>query len=321
MSGPTIAPPPAARNTTAARPTIEPCRNDAELRAYIDAHWRRNHVLARDGRMFDFQYRTPWVDRQVFPRGTSVLCAYDDEGAAGEAGRLVGFLGAIVAPYPRPRSFWLALWHVLPDLKGCGLGGRLLGSMQTLAENACGGGGWIGTFGAGPEAVPVYLKRGYAVRAVRRWVFEPGSSDAGPPEAAWAAPCGGYAPDSDWLAYRYDGHPIYRYERRDAGVFRTETNTWGVVTHCLRISAGRQGAEEAAAVWARDRARAEQLGMPHLMDAWSFETPGPGWTLAREDLPSVFHPPEARGNLIYASGRPVLPSMVTKGDCDQDRPN
>lgn len=42
---------------------------------------------------------------------------------------------------------------------------------------------------------------------------------------------------------------------------------------------------------------------------------------AREDLPSVFHPPEARGNRIYAVGLPFLPDRVHKGDCDQDRPN
>jgi len=66
---------------------------------------------------------------------------------------------------------------------------------------------------------------------------------------------------------------------------------------------------------------AARSGKKYLMDAWSFDTPGPGWALAGDDLPSVFHPPMARGNLTYAVGRPFVPTSVQKGDCDQDRPN
>ncbi|MEK6702222.1 MAG: hypothetical protein AABZ53_08160, partial [Planctomycetota bacterium] len=56
--------------------SIEPCRDAAQLREYIDTHWRKGHILARDQRMFEFQYQTPWVDRSVFPQGISVLGAY-----------------------------------------------------------------------------------------------------------------------------------------------------------------------------------------------------------------------------------------------------
>lgn len=61
--------------------TIEPCRDDRALMSYIDEHWRPGHVLAQDPRMFAFQYRTPWVDRDDFPTGTSVMCAYRPDGA------------------------------------------------------------------------------------------------------------------------------------------------------------------------------------------------------------------------------------------------
>ncbi|MFK7959808.1 MAG: GNAT family N-acetyltransferase [Phycisphaerales bacterium] len=310
---------PATASRTATSCHIAPCRDDAQLRAYIDQHWRAGHVLARDERMFNFTYRTPWVDRAHFPSGTSVLCIYDDDGEHGPKGQLLGFLGTIVASYPRPTSYWLALWHVLPSLKGTGLGGKLLAQMQSHAESAD---GWIGTFGAGPEAVPVYLKRGYAVRAVRRWIFDPkGLAEAG--ERPWTRPTPPaiteHQPDDAWLAHRYDDHPILAYERSPAGVFRTETNAWGVVTHACRITDG--VTDGLRCVWERGRRLADVAGVPHLMDAWDFDCPGPGWALATKDLPSVFHPPAARGNLIHAAGRPFLPSIVTKGDCDQDRPN
>lgn len=307
----------AARNRggAASTCTIMPCRDDAQLRAYIDRYWRADHVLARDPRMFDFTYRTPWVDRERFPLGTSVLCVYDEQGEHGEVGRLLGFLGSIMAPYPRPSSYWLALWHVLPELKGTGLGGALLRQMQRQAIESE---SWIGTFGAGPEAVPVYLKRGYAVRAVRRWVYDPENHQSPPGSVAWPNQSE-RAPDEQWLRYRFDQHPVFAYVRDEHGVHRTETNAWGVVTHCCKLWGDWR--ESLDRVYEQGRRIAQIAGVPHMLDAWAYDCPGQGWSLAGEDQPSVFHPPEARGNLIYASGFPFLPVSVTKGDCDQDRPN
>jgi hypothetical protein len=292
-------------------PSIEPCRDPAPLRRYIDEHWRKNHVLARDERMFAFQYQTPWVDRAAFPQGISVLGAY-------EGSELIGFIGAIAAPYPRKRSSWLALWHVRPDLKSSGMGGKLLQAMQDRAVGPDST-GWIGTFGAGPAALPVYLKRGYACRAVRRWLYDPRSA----PDAAMAAPASLHSTESEageaWLDYRYARHPLFKYEILPGGIFRTERNAWGLVTHALLLRDDWRA--EAARIHARDAALADREGVAHLMDAWSFGRPGPGWELAPDDLPSVFSPPEARGNLIYATGFPFTPARVQKGDCDQDRPN
>lgn len=309
---------------------IRPCDDVPQLQAYIDAHWRKGHVLAHDSAMFDFTYRTPWVDRARFPAGVSVLGLYD-------GARMIGFLGAIVAPYPCPQSYWLALWHVLPDLKGGGWGGKLLQTMQSFAEDA---GGWIGTFGAGPEAVPVYLKRGYCVRAARRWVFQPTEAlrqptasraddmrqkSARPAVGGTAARQLSQSPldlgeHAEWMEYRFRKHPRFSYESRAGGVSRTEENAWGTVTHVgwLPPDGWRADVED---VWRAGRERAARHTGQYLMDAWAFDCPGEGWSLAPEELPSVFHPPEARGNLIYAVGRPFIMPRVHKGDCDQDRPN
>jgi hypothetical protein len=84
--------------------------------------------------------------------------------------------------------------------------------------------------------------------------------------------------------------------------------------------AGRVNATRLWGFMSKPRAGRGNWGVPYLMDAWAFERPGRNWSLASEGLPSVFHPPEARGNLIYAVGLPFLPRNVQKGDCDQDRP-
>lgn len=285
---------------------IRPVDDAKQLQQYINTYWRRGHVLATDDAMLRFTYSTPWVDRSVWPGGLSVLGLYD-------GGRMTGFLGSIVAPYPRPKSYWLALWHVLPETKGTGLGGKLLARMQRIAEESD---GWIGTFGAGPEALPVYLKRGYCVRAGRRWIFAPGHRSTENANATRLHTVETLASES-WFEHRYWKHPVYSYQKQDGVVFRTEVNEWGVVTHvCYQP----EGADMALArIHSAESGKAN--GQRYIMDSWAFDCPGPGWTLAPDDLPSVFHPPEARGSTIYAVGRPFLMSRIHKGDCDQDRPN
>ncbi|MCA9278776.1 MAG: hypothetical protein H6815_11350 [Phycisphaeraceae bacterium] len=300
-------------------PVIEPCRDAQQLRDYIETHWRAGHVLAQDEAMFRFTYMTPFVDRNQFPNGISVLGAYDN------AGNMQGFLGAIIAPYPRPRSFWLALWHVLPELKGTGTGGALLREMQTLAvgdgfDAQAANTGWIGTFGAGPEALPVYLTRGYCARAGRRWVFDPSTNEASsiPSIQCESAPSEN-APSPEWFAHRYINHPSFDYETTPNAVFRTETNSWGRVTHACWLGANWES--DVKRVYERESAIAQTNGQSYLLDAWSFTCPGRGWSLAPKELPSLFHPVDARGNTTYAVGFPFIPSTIHKGDCDQDRPN
>ncbi len=293
---------------------IRPCEDADQLREYIDTYWRAGHVLAVNDDMFRFTYATPWVDRSIFPGGISVWGLYDGR-------RMAGFLGSIVTPYPRKQSYWLALWHVLPETKGTGLGGKLLARMQAIAE---GGGGWIGTFGAGPEALPVYLKRGYCVRAGRRWIFVGGAggahdADVHTSTAPTVLHTAEAEPNPEWIDYRFRRHPVFKYDIREGGIFRTEENEWGIVTHACRLDRGWE--EDVRAVYQQAGARANKQGRKYLMDAWAFDCPGPGWSLAPDDLPSVFHPPAARGNVIYAVGRPFIVSRIHKGDCDQDRPN
>jgi GNAT superfamily N-acetyltransferase len=288
---------------------IEPLRDADSLREYIGAYWAPGHILAREPAMTDFTYATPWVDRSAFPAGYSVLGAYDGD-------RLVGFIGSISAPYPRPSSLWLALWHVLPELKGSGVGGQLLRRMQDIALASD---GWIGTFGASADALPVYLSRGYAARGVRRWIFNPSADDRGNDILKANPTAREIPPPQEWFDYRYGQHPSLAYERTVSGVFRTETNEWGRVTHAVWLPPD-DGAL-AAQVHRRESEVAQRDQQDYLLDAWSFGRPGPHWELADPEVPEVFHPPQARGNRIYAVGLPFLPDRIQKGDCDRDRPN
>jgi hypothetical protein len=290
---------------------IQPLRERDELHAYIEQYWASGHILARSPAMAEFTYATPWVDQATFPSGYSVLGAYTGDG------RLIGFLGAIVAPYPRPQSYWLALWHVLPELKGTGMGGRLLKQVQDIALAE---GGWIGTFGAGPDALPVYLNRGYTARGARRWIYSPEQEGQTKQTLQPSESPSELAPPESWFDYRFARHPVFDYEQYSGGIFRTEENEWGRVTHAVWLDKS-GGGELVHAIYEREDEIARRNGQDYILDAWSFEPPGTAWRLAPPEIPSVFHPPEPRGNMIFAVGLPFLPGNVQKGDCDQDRPN
>lgn len=287
---------------------IVPCEDPEELRAYIAEKWLADHVLVRDEAMFDFQYRTPWVDHRDFPEGISVLCARD------AAGNLVGFSGAIATPYPRPCSYWRALWHVRDDHRGQGLGGALLEQMRAIAEPR---NGWLGTFGAGPMARPVYRHHGFGTRSVYRWLYEPTI----PPSNALKQPRVNHEvdPPEEWFVYRYERHPRFVYSRVKGVWFRVDENDWGLVGHVVYI-------DETWPLVVGDlhrnlTERSKNEGRPALVEVWSPEWPGTGWRIAPHDVPSVFHPPERRGSVRYAAGWPFLPRRIGLGDADQDRPN
>lgn len=86
------------------------------LRAFIDQHWRKGHILAREQAVLDWYYGTG--------QGASFLLAKRD-------GEIFAVLGYIDADrfYPRPPAqseLWLALWKVRDDAAVPGLGLRLI---------------------------------------------------------------------------------------------------------------------------------------------------------------------------------------------------
>lgn len=97
---------------------ITECTNEdlPALRAFIDQHWRKDHILAREQAVLDWYYGTG--------QGANFLLAKRD-------GEIFAVLGYIDADrfYPQPPAqseLWLALWKVRDDAAVPGLGLRLI---------------------------------------------------------------------------------------------------------------------------------------------------------------------------------------------------
>src|SRR5207237_8748844 len=101
---------PAARARTAplsVRIDWLPLARLPELQAFVDEHWRRGHVLARDADLLRWQHR-----RRADPESLSVLVAE-------EGGRLLAMLGWIefdaCLGERRVPGGWMTNWLVVPE--------------------------------------------------------------------------------------------------------------------------------------------------------------------------------------------------------------
>ena len=128
------------------------------LQSLIDSHWRKGHILARDGALLRWQYRHP-----SDPERLSVLLAEHN-------GDPVGMMGLIPCGFcvrgARVPGAWLAMWLTVPEWRPRRLGLRLLRQLFTRDY------GMVGVLGVNQETTgAIYKALGFAAfDVVPRWV-------------------------------------------------------------------------------------------------------------------------------------------------------
>lgn len=303
-----------------------------ELQAFIDGHWRRGHVLARDERLLRWQHRS-----LRDPDRLAVLVAE-------EAGRIVGMLGFVefdaCVDGERARGGWMTTWLVVPDARGRGLGIELVDHALEAEYD------FVGTLAGNAAAGHVLSCRGFVERAMHRWarVFDVEAlrgllggreveAGALPERAGARGAFVGACRDKEFLRHRYDEHPRFRYELLrdgdDLAVYRVETvrestakvmrvvdflgrpslaqavvdaaDQEGVVFADFSCTSPHHAAALEAAGFRPHRGLPERFQPLELAEAprssWFWSAPGLGLELERADL------------------------YVTRADSDLDRPN
>ena len=208
-----------------------------ELQRFIDAHWQRGHVLARDPALLTWQHR-----RRDDPARLAVLVAE-------ESGSFLGMLGFVefdaCVHGERVPGGWMTNWLVVPEARGRRLGLELveaaLGSQYEF----------IGALAANSATEHILGRYGFEARAMHRWVsvFDEEAlrellAGRPYPDAAWQAwargqtqrlstesgsepqtstvsvPAVAACRDAAFLQWRYEQHPSFRYELlRDSSGF------------------------------------------------------------------------------------------------------
>jgi GNAT superfamily N-acetyltransferase len=305
----------------------------AELQAFVDEHWRRGHVLARDAELVRWQHR-----RRSDPDRLAVLAAEED-------GRLVAMLGWIefdaCAGVERVPGGWMTNWLVVPEARGRKLGLALV-ERALEAEYEL-----VGALGANSATRHVLGGLGFAEVGMFRWVrvFDPDAlrelvggrelpAAEAPAEAPGRGGIVGACRDEDFVRRRYREHPRFRYEVvGELAAYRIETvaassarvmrivDFLGDEALARRLA---EAAEAAGVVFADFSCTSARYGAP--LEAAGFE---------REDrlgsaLPGRFQPLDFSDRPIVSCfwGAPRLgvdfaagDLYVTRADSDLDRPN
>jgi hypothetical protein len=129
-----------------------------ELQAFLDEHWQRGHVLARDAELVRWQHR--FADH---PDRVSMLVAR-------EHGQIAGVLGMILVGFCwRGRCIpggWLAGWIATPHARSRHTGLRLLRHATDSLELE-----FIGVTGVNEKALRIYRALGFSIcESIPRWV-------------------------------------------------------------------------------------------------------------------------------------------------------
>ncbi|MBF0625952.1 MAG: hypothetical protein HQL82_14235 [Magnetococcales bacterium] len=141
-------------------PRIRLCRPEDPplVQRFLEDHWARGHVLARNRALFDWQYHHPGHDRW------ELVLAWEGED-------LLGVLGFIAPDRYDPAladrsTLWLALWKSREEQAGPGLGLAMLRFLEDTIPHAA-----IGVVGINPLHPPLYRAMGFCSGELTQWVL------------------------------------------------------------------------------------------------------------------------------------------------------
>lgn len=127
-----------------------------QLIAFIDCHWKKDHIFVRDRELFDWQHKSG--NHYNF-----VLALQDEE--------IIAILGFIPTSQFSPalavhRQAWLAIWKVREDVKYPGLGLLILKFLIKQYELAT-----VCSLGLSQAVIPIYKALKYEVGQLNHYVF------------------------------------------------------------------------------------------------------------------------------------------------------
>lgn len=133
------------------------------LQAFIDEHWRKDHIFAKSKGLLDWQHRDQNGGHYNFIVGVEI--------ASGDIHGVLGFipLSQFDAAIPAERLCWMAIWKVCAAARGHKLGRNLMAYLAEHIKPDC-----ISTVGATEMTLRMYAEQGYRVgRMVQHYILNP----------------------------------------------------------------------------------------------------------------------------------------------------
>lgn len=135
--------------------------DEADIRAFLDAHWRKGHVFVTDPELMRWQHEDATAGRLNF-----LLARREEDGA------LLGLLGYIPMARFHDRAQWsetaLAIWKVREDAFAPGLGIQMLKWLQRETAPDL-----LFAIGLSDMVVPMYRALGFRTGTMEHWALFP----------------------------------------------------------------------------------------------------------------------------------------------------
>ena len=324
-----------------------------DLIRFIEEQWKPGHILVRDRRLLDWQYRDPDGS------GYSFVLARRRQDSA-----LLGILGYINAcrfdpALARDNVIWLTTWKVRDDASVAGLGIQLLRYLTSAEPHVA-----VGAVGLTPATLPIYSALGYSVGELHHYVhtnaaidtFELATLESRPATIAhgaarletrrltrddefsaieWASSDGRVPRKTpEYFRRRYARHPVYTYivlavlnGGATAGLLAARIAEHGG-RRALRIVDFLGAPEVLARTGPTVQALLEEFDAEYAdvynagLDAEVFARAGfaPVDPEGADVVPDHFEPFERRNVRLWFSLKGPQ-AVLFKGDGDQDRPS
>ena len=293
---------------------IRYCRDDEadKLQAFLDTHWKKDHILATNLELLDFQHKDKKHPRYNF----SVAYNKDTD----EFDVVLGFIPWAQYDEGMPdNDIWLAIWKKAEKRMPRGIGKMCLDFLidDFKPTSIVGPGN-----NEGIEAF--YLSMGWKAGILNLWYFlNPGNlirfKETNPQPADYY-----FNPGHKTEAYyqnRFDKHPFYTYSHFQGVIYRKIVTEFGT---CLRI------------VDLKKQYYMDEFGLHQLLkkegadyiDCLNYGIPDEQWEkmgFRRKQpnmiIPQWFEPLDYTYHDVRFVHLREKETIIFKGDSDQDRPN
>lgn len=283
-----------------------------KLQKFIDDYWKKDHILAHNTSLLDYQHANRDEGRYNFVVAQNLDTSEFDI--------VLGFIPhSQYDKSTKNKDIWLAIWKKNEVLLPRGLGKKLLDFIEINFQPTS-----IGSIGINDTIEQLYLKRGWKSGVLDVWYFIKAPELISFEEIAFSEEDfydNQFAKGDEYYSNRYEKHPFYTYSTFNGIVYRKIETDKGNVLRIIDFKK-KFYCNEYLLNELLVKEQADYIDcLNHGMDPELFKKMGFNKRSDTMRIPQWFEPLDFGVKNIKFAYKSDKDYFIVKGDSDQDRPN